>query len=293
MSKKPSILIYDIETKLNRSWHFGCGEQVMRHTQLIPGFNSWGIICITYCWNDGSPVKCIKWTPGGGIKAIIEEFDALVKQADFTIGKNSDRFDTKMINAQRMLAGLPGLPEWTKYTDDLEKQMRRYFKLPSQSLDYISNQLGLGGKIKMEFNDWVAIDLWMEIQEIIHLSDETNAAMKVIEIMCQHNYKQSMEEILKNGKKAMDKMCKYGMKDTRDTRTLWNKLSQHFETKINMATITNEKLACRACGSKDLMANGTRWSGKFQWRQYRCKTCHCYAGRVPVSTLTEREGKIG
>lgn len=290
--KKPKILIYDIETPLNQAYLFGCGEQTVRHTQLIPGYSSWGILCITYCWNDGSPVKCIRWTPKGGVKAIIEEFDKLIKKADQTIGKNSDRFDTKMINAQRMLAGLPGLPDWTKYTDDLEKQMRRYFRLPSQSLDYISNQLGLGGKIKMEFQDWVDISMWMEYRELMELSDSTKSAMLMLKQVMLHRYKLTPYEICGRGEKAFDKMCTYGMKDTEDTRTLWNTLSQHFDTKFNMATFYGHKIACKFCGSKNMKKAGLVYAAKTTYQRFLCNNCHKYGGRCPLSQVLKKKGRI-
>lgn len=164
---------------------------------------------------------------------------------------NSDRFDVKMINAARMFSGLPGMPEWSKYTDDLEKQMRKHFRMPSQSLDYISHQLGLGGKIKMEFADWI---------DIVEKNE--------------------------NGWKAFKRMIKYNKKDVVDTRKLWYHLSEHFEPKFNMATYIDERLCCRHedCGSTDLKKNGTRYSGKTRYQEYHCRSCGRYAGRSPINS---------
>lgn len=291
--KNPRVLIYDLESCLNQAYLFGCGKQVVRHHQLIPGRSTWGIICITYCWNDGSPVKILKWTPEGGTKKIIEDFDKIIRQADFTIGKNSDRFDTKMINAQRMLADLPGLPEWTRYTDDLEKQIRKYFRLPSYSLDYISDQLGLGGKISMDFSDWVKIANYMEVCELRSANHNIKNQMDMcLDILCQHRYKSSMKEVLKKGKEAFDKMCFYGKKDTEDTRTLWNKLVKHFEPKFNMATYKEINIACKVCGSTHMKKNGTRISGKTKWQQYTCLDCHYTGNRTTLSKVSRKEGKI-
>lgn len=289
---KAKILIYDIETMLLQFYGFGCGKQVVRHTQLVPGASTPAIICITYCWNDETPVKCLKWTPEGGQKKLISDFDKIIQKADHTIGKNSDRFDTKMINAIRMLEGLPGMPEWTKYTDDLEKQMRKYFRLPSQSLDYISNQLGLGGKIKMEFQDWVDISMWMEFKELQEISNSTKEAMLMLTQVMRYRYKLTPCEICRRGELAFCKMCTYGMKDTEDTRTLWNKLSEHFEPKFNMATFTNTRVACIHCGSKNLKNRGQirLRTGKSRYQEYTCKDCNRYAGRI---TFTNRYGKIG
>jgi hypothetical protein len=176
---------------------------------------------------------------------LVAEFDEIIKTADHVIGKNNKRFDDKMLNACRMLAGLPGMPEWTRYTDDLEQQMRKHFRLPSQSLDYISHQLGLGGKIQMQMQDWIDIV-------------EKNS----------------------NGEKALKKMIKYGKKDVEDTRTLWNIVSEHFEPKFNVGVFNDLKMACKRCASQDVVCNGSKLSGGIKYQQYKCRSCGHYAGRT-------------
>ena len=253
----PKILFYDIETSPLKAYVWGLGKQVVRHPQLDKAYSQYGIICVTYCWNDGKPAKCIDWDyKKQDSKAVIKEFDKIIRQADFTIGKNNKRFDEKMINAVRMFSNLPGLPEWVRYSDDLEQQMRRYFRLPSQSLDYISDQLGLGGKIKMEFQDWIDI-----------------------------------VEQNKNGLKAFKKMCKYGIKDVEDTRTIWNKLITHFDPKFNHGAFLhgNWTSACKYCGSTDIRINGSFMSGSVRRTKFTCKTCKHYAGSRPTDW---KKGKL-
>lgn len=257
---KPRILFYDIETKPLQAWLWAPGKQFVSHKQLVQQHSRYGIICITYCWNDNKPAQCIDWGyEEQDTRSVVKQFDEIIKQSDWTIGKNSDKFDTKMINAARMFAGLPGMPEWTKYKDDLEVQMRRYFRLPSQSLDYISSQLGYGGKIKMEFQDWIDIV-------------EKNA----------------------NGQKALAKMIKYGKKDVMDTRALWNKLSEHFDPKFNMSSFINHGIRCKHadCGSEQLKKNGIRVACKTRYQMYVCLACGRYAGRTPLSSVLNREGRM-
>ncbi len=241
----------DIETSPLQAWVWQTGKQFVGHKQLVKDHSRYGIICVAYCWNNNKPAQSIDWGyDQQDTGRLIKEFDEIVKEADMVIGKNSDRFDNKMINSARMFAGLPGMPEWIKYTDDLEKQMRKYLRLPSQSLDYISHQLGLGGKIKMEFQDWI---------NIVERND--------------------------GGWKSFHKMIKYNKKDVIDTRTLWYHLLEHFEPKFNMATFNDERLCCRHedCGSINLKRNGTRYQGKTRYQEYRCLDCDRYAGRVPIS----------
>ena len=163
MNKKPKILFFDCETLPLKARVWQPGKQFIGHKQLLPNYEMWDLICIQYCWNDDKPTKVLRYDKHGGTKGVIEKFDKLIRKADHCIGKNSDRFDIKIINALRMFNGLPGIPEWNKYCDDLEKQMRRYFRLPSQSLDYISSQCGIGGKDKMEMQDWIDIQDMREL----------------------------------------------------------------------------------------------------------------------------------
>ncbi len=259
MNNKARVLFYDIETSPLQAWIWSCGKQYIGHKNLTKDYNKYGIICITYCWNDDKPAKCIDWGyHEQDTGRVIQQFDEIIKQSDFTIGKNSDRFDTKMINAARMLNGLPGLPNWTKYTDDLERQMRRYFRMPSQSLDYISSQLGLGGKIKMEMQDWI---------DIVEKND--------------------------NGEKSLAKMIKYGKKDVIDTRALWFKLAEHFDSKWNQAAYVGERVCKHMdCGSANLKKNGTRLSGKIRYQEFFCLDCGRYAGKCTISTIKQDLGSL-
>lgn len=256
--KKPKILYYDLETSPLKAYVWQLGKQVVRHGQLDQNHAQYGIICVTYCWNDGKPAKCIDWGyEEQDTKKLIEEFDKIIKQADFVIGKNSARFDNKMLNACRMFAGLPGYPQWTRYTEDLEKQMRRYFRLPSYALDYVSEQFGLGGKIKMEFSDWINI---VEKNE--------------------------------HGLSSFKKMIKYGKKDVEDTRKLWQYMEEHFETKINVARFNDNFKGCRHCGGLNVHKDGFKYNAGVKYQQYQCNDCGKYAGRATISPVVEKEGKL-
>ena len=252
--KKPKILFYDIETTPLQAWVWRCGKQVVRHDQLVEGRSRYNIICITYCWNDGGPVKSLDWDyEKQDDRPMIEEFDEMIKESDLTIGKNSDRFDVKQINTRRLFGELPGMPDWSQRTDDLEKQMRKHFYLPSYSLDYLSNELGLGGKVKMKFQDWI---------DIVEKGE--------------------------NGEKAFNKMLKYGKKDTRDTRTIWYHCEKHFTPKLNQAAYYGDH-CCATCGSTEIHKNGTRLSGQVKYQRFYCNDHGGYAGKCPIL----KSGKLG
>jgi len=259
MKNKPKILFYDIETMPLKAYIWRLGKQVVRHQQLGKNHFMYNIICITYCWNDNKPAKALVFDyKKQDCKKIVQEFDELVKQADCVIGKNSDRFDNKHISLQRLVHDLPGMPDWLDKCDDLEKHMRRHFYLPSQSLDYISDILGFGGKIKMEMQDWINITEKNEF-----------------------------------GPKSLKKMVTYGKKDIVDTRAVWNYCVKHFKPRLNFATFAGDHV-CVRCGSSNIYKNGTRYAGKSRKQRWQCNDCHSFAGYTIINyKYVDKKPKLG
>lgn len=243
--KKVKILFYDIETKPLSAYIWRLGKQVVNYRQLMKTNRRYGIICIAYAWNDGKPTKVIDWGYDEQDSGkVIEEFDKIIKQADITIGKNSDSFDTKHINTQRLLHGLPPLPDWINHTEDVEKQLRKHFIFPSYGLDYVAEELGLGGKDKMEMQDWIDI-------------------------------------VEKTSEKSFRKMSKYCKNDVEKTRTMWNRIRPYVKPKFNMATFYGD-FRCANCGSKNIRKDGVRTTSKTTYQQFYCRDHRGYAGRAPV-----------
>ena len=237
---------YDIESTYLTARIWRTGEQIIRHDQLF-GKKYTDVICVTYCYGDDSPAESLDW----GLKKqnsapMIKKFDEMINRARVVMGKNSDRFDNKHLNTLRLLNNHAAMPEWTKKTEDLEKLVRNTFNLPSYTLDYISELLGLGGKIKMEMEDWVRV---VELKE----------------------------------KDALDKMLKYGKKDVEDTRAIWNYVSAHVITRQRAPAESTTLPCCTHCGSANVYRNGTRRSGNDTYQNFRCNNHHGYAGKALIT----------
>lgn len=256
----PKICFYDFETTylLARIWR--PGKQVVRHDQLDDRQSAYKIISVAYCFNDDKPAKVIGWGYHKQDSAgVIAKFNRVLKREkpDIVIGKNSDHFDVKHANAQQWLNRLEPFPEWALITDDVEKQIRRAFALPSYSLDYVSKQLGLGGKKKMEFQHWIDI----------------------VEKINPESYKTMLE---------------YNIKDTEDTRALYYSIKPYIlQPKFNMATFKGID-CCINCGSEDIKTNGSFGKGKTRYIKYKCNTNGCYAGSKRISDVSKTPtGKMG
>ena len=284
--KETKVLFYDIETAPLKAWIFRPGEQRISPKSLDKAHDNYHIISIQYCWNDGKPGKYLSWGLGHEVETeeMIKRFDAIVKSADLVIGKNNKRFDDKHVNAQRMLSQLPVEAPWLDATDDLERQFRKHFYMASQSLDYISGQLGLGGKVKMELQDWIDIVDWKKLKQL-----ESVVGNKLIKDVSIIEFNRSYCEVNRAGKNAFEKMMKYGVKDVEDTRAVWAYAESYIKPKFNQAKFKSLGLACVniGCGSQDLIKNGTRMSGTVLYQNFFCKKCNRYAGRSPVRGLLE------
>lgn len=242
-NKAPKVLIYDIETTPLLTYVWRLGEQVIYHHQLVKPWDKYNIICISYMWDTDIKAKTIHWDYKKQDSAkVVREFDKIIKKADIALGKNSDRFDVKHINAQRLIHNLPPLPQWMDYTDDVEKQIRKHFILPSYGLDYISKEFGMGGKVKMDFQDWVDI-------------------------------------LEKKNKKSFQKMCYYNRKDVEDTKAIWNKIKPYIKPKFNMSVFYGD-IRCTNCGGQNVRKDGTRIKNQSTYQELYCKDHYGYAGRV-------------
>jgi hypothetical protein len=269
------LLIYDIETGLLKAHIFRPGEQVVRHTQLDVAHNENSIICISAKWYGQKEVFVFT-----GDNAV-EEFDKLARQADVCLGKNSDKFDVKHINTARMMQGLKPYPEWMDTNEDLEKQLRKHFAFPSQSLDYISGIMGFGGKEKMEFSDWVAISNLRLANKIMQTDAITNELSQTL-------FKENVFELIQKGEKALKKMIHYNKKDVTDTEAVLKRVLPYIRLKHD----ASNRNGCTLCGSKRIEPTKIVTIGKTKYQQFECLSHGGYAGKATYKWGDKSHHKI-
>ena len=278
LGEMPKILVFDIETTLLRAYIWDCGEQVIKHGQLVEGYDQFNIICICYSWLHEKKIYTLSYDlVTQDPSAMIKEFDKVVAQADIIVGKNSRKFDIKMINTVRMARGLKPFPNWAVNNSDLESQFRKHFRLPSQSLDYVAKMLRVGLKGKMELYDWIAIQ----------------------------NYNIDPVE----GLKAFKKMLKYCRNDVMITKEGLIKSFPYIISDINFAEYCSKVKevkqgkkkvkvvtpACKACGTRNVIKNGTRVRGRIPnqkvYQRLQCEFGH-YAGEIEENEFGQFVGNI-
>ncbi len=245
---EPKVLFYDVETAPIKAWLFRCGKQVVSPSQLVVGNDKPDIICICWSWEGEKKVHSLQWDKNNNSKAMIKAFTAVCQEADLIIGKNNKSFDDKYVNTMRMFHGLPGEPLLMQKVDDLQAQMKQNFFLPSHRLDYISKMLGLGGKEKMDLDDWI----------------------KIVE---------------HKDKAAMDKMVFYCKKDVTDTKTIWKYCAAHFKRPVLNRSTWHKDIRCAVCGSLKIISAGYHTDTKgVKYRKLHCNEHHGYAGKIKWKT---------
>ena len=178
-------LFFDIETTPNIVFSWRIGNKInINHDNII---HERAIICICYKWEGEDKVYSLSWDEGND-KPMLEKFAKIIDSADEICTQNGDKFDVKWVRARCIFHGIPVGVKFNSI--DTLKLAKAGFYFNSYKLDYMGEYLGVGNKIKTEF------DLWKDI-------------------------------ILGNDKVAMTKMIDYCKEDVRLLERVYNKLRDY------------------------------------------------------------------
>lgn len=149
-----NILIYDIETGRIPALVWWTGKQYVGHEQLQGEAK---IISISFKWLGDDKVHALTWDKYHSDEEMMKEFLKSYNKADMVIGVNNDRFDNRWINARAAKHRL-NVNTFVR-SFDVQKEMKRLFRLPSYAMKYVAKYFGL--ELKMEH---VGIEMWNKIQ---------------------------------------------------------------------------------------------------------------------------------
>ena len=235
LKTKRRRLFFDIETSPNIGLFWEAGYKKNITTDNI--IRERAIICICYKWEDEKEVYALQWDAKQNDKRMLEQFIAVANTANELVGHNGDKFDLAWIRTRCLFHGIDMFP--TYQTIDTLKVARSKFRFQSNRLNYIAEFLGLGGKIKTEFN------LWKDI-------------------------------LLNKDKVAMEKMIKYCKKDVSLLEEVYKLLGNHIAPKTHYGVVFGQdRGSCPECGSDELIKNMTRTTATGVVKiQYQCKVCN-------------------
>jgi uncharacterized protein YprB with RNaseH-like and TPR domain len=243
LKTKRRRLFFDIETSPNIGLFWEAGYKKNITTDNI--IRERAIICICYKWEDEKEVYALQWDAKQNDKRMLEQFIAVANTANELVGHNGDKFDLAWIRTRCLFHGIDMFPNYQ--TIDTLKVARSKFRFQSNRLNYIAEFLGLGGKIKTEFN------LWKDI-------------------------------LLNKDKVAMEKMIKYCKKDVSLLEEVYKLLGNHIAPKTHYGVVFGQdRGSCPECGagSEDLIKNNTVVTATGLTRiQYKCKVCNKFHSKT-------------
>lgn len=151
-NKPRKRLFFDLEVSPNMVLSWRIGRDISLSTEDI--IQERAIICVCYKWEGESKVHSIEWNKGCD-KDLLQKFSKIIDSADEVVGQNSDKFDIKWLRTRCIYHRIPVSPKFNSI--DTLKMARAGFNFNSNKLDYMGDFLGLGKKIKTEYNLWKSI----------------------------------------------------------------------------------------------------------------------------------------
>lgn len=243
MSKPIKRLYIDLEVSPNIMLSWRAGYKINLSPDDI--IQERAIICVCYKWEGSSQINSITWNKGDD-KELVIKFTKILQQADEIVAHNGDRFDVKWFKTRCIYHGVNCPPDLK--TVDTLKLAKSAFLFNSNKLDYIGQFLGLGKKIKTEYN------LWKKI-------------------------------LLNNSPSALKEMVTYCKRDVELLEKVHQKMKNYTKHKTHGAVLSGgDKIDCPECGSENTHVSRHRISAAgVKSIQFQCQDCGKYH-TVPAST---------
>lgn len=227
-------LFFDIETAPNIGLFWNAGyKQRIDYENIIEERR---IICICYKWEEEKQTYSLQWDRKQDDKKMLIDFIKIAEQATELVGHNGDKFDLAWIRTRCLFHDINMFPTYS--TIDTLKVSRSKFKFNSNRLNYIGKFLGIGQKIKTDFN------LWKDV-------------------------------LLKKDVQALDRMVKYCKRDVELLEKVFKRLYVHVPSKVHYGVLFgSDRGDCPECGSDELVIHSRRTTATgLKKIIYQCKTC--------------------
>jgi hypothetical protein len=226
------LLAWDIERVPHLNYNWGLWDQRVGINQIVlPGET----VSFAARWY-GEPKKNVVFrsTHHDTKQGMLDSIWELIDEADALLSWNGKGFDTKHINTEFILAGMT--PPSPIVEVDLLQTARRKFKFASNKLQFVSEQLGVGSKVKHE-----GFDLWLKC--------------------------------IAGDDAAWSRMRRYNKQDVHLLIDLYDKLLPWINSHPNRILIDG-KGGCPRCGEHGkLESRGTRATLTGTYQRYRCLKC--------------------
>jgi len=232
-------LMIDIETSPMLGYVWGLWQQNVGLSQIAEHTE---VICFAAKWYGERAVEFRSIHGEGGKDAMIQRAHELLDQADAVTHYNGRRFDIPHLNREFLEAKL-GPPSPFKQIDLLQT-VKRQFRFPSNKLEYVSQRLGLAGKVKHE-----GFTLWLKF--------------------------------MAGDPKAIRDMKRYNVQDVRLLEDVYNDLKPWIVNHPNAALylpaedLEGGELRCPTCATTKVIRSGWAYTNQTKRQRYRCQAAGC------------------
>jgi hypothetical protein len=227
------VLTLDLETRPNVVHTWGMYKQDIGLPQLRePG----RVISFAAKWYGERPVLFASEYHNGA-DDMVELAWRLLDEADIVITYNGDNFDIPWLNTEFIKRGM-GLPSSFK-SIDLYKVVKKNFKFPTNRLAYVTQALGLSGKLKHTGHE-----MWVDIME----GDEETA------------------------RKAWNLMRRYNKRDVVTTEELFTALRAYIKLPNPLLYDENAEPDTCFCGGR-FHKRGFAYTSVSAYQRYVCVDC--------------------
>jgi hypothetical protein len=169
-----------------------------------------------------------------GYVEMVEGMHGLLAEADVVVHFNGKSFDMPHLRREFLQNGLT--PSKPVIEVDLMKEIKRLFRFPSNKLDYLSQALEVGAKVKHE-----GFDLW--------------------------------KKCLAGDDAAWSRMRKYNKGDVVVTDDLYVHVKPWIRTPHAGLFRTDGAFVCPSCSSQNVVKQGTKVLTSGTYQQWQCRDC--------------------
>ena len=241
------LLTIDIETRPNMAYVWGLWNQNVAINQIAA---STEMVCWAAKWTDHTKIH-YRSTFHDGKEKMLKDLWKLLDQADAVIHYNGRKFDVPHINREFLQADME--PPSPCAQIDLLAAVKKRFRFPSNKLEYVCGELGIGHKLKHE-----GFDLWQRCM------DGEPSAWKL--------------------------MRQYNINDVALTEMLYMKLLPWIPGIPSYSAHHGDDHICPACGSKNLKKRGFAYTPQSRFQRFVCKDCGKWSrGTHSYKTVAIRE----
>lgn len=205
-------LFLDIETCPNVGFFWSAGYKVdISPAQILEERR---IITVAFNWEGKNKIYVDSWDKNRDDAKLVGDITEVMNEADEVVAHYGDGFDIPWVRARAMFHGIV-TPLWKSV--DTKAWSSRYFYLNSNKLDYLAHYLGIGTKIRTDY------DLW---------KDATKGSDK-------------------KSKAAVNKMERYNKHDAYLLKPVHNTLSLYCPLHTHVGVLEGgERWSCQRCASE-------------------------------------------